>query len=42
MLAAGDKAPQVTGASYDGMRFDLGAPGRRPVLFLYPRANTGG
>ena len=42
MLAAGDKAPQVTGVSYDGRSFDLGAPGRRTVLFFYPKAFTGG
>ena len=42
MLAAGDKAPQVTGVSYDGSSFDLGAPGRRTVLFFYPKAFTGG
>ena len=34
MLKEGDKAPQVTGVSYDGASFDLGAPGQahRPVL----------
>jgi peroxiredoxin len=42
MLKEGDKAPAVTGASYDGTRFDLGAPGKRTVLFFYPKANTGG
>jgi hypothetical protein len=42
MLKEGDKAPAVTGVSYDGTSFDLGAPGRRTVLFFYPRANTGG
>jgi peroxiredoxin len=42
MLKQGDKAPQVTGVSYDGASFDLGAPGKRTVLFFYPKANTGG
>jgi hypothetical protein len=42
VLAAGDKSPQVTGVSYDGRSFDLGAPGKRTVLFFYPKANTGG
>ena len=42
MLKVGDKAPRVTGVSYDGTSFDLGAPGKRTVLFFYPKANTGG
>lgn len=42
MLKEGDQSPQVTGASYDGATFDLGAPGRRTVLFFYPKAATGG
>lgn len=42
MLKEGDKAPAVAGASYDGASFDLSAPGRRTVLFFYPKANTGG
>jgi peroxiredoxin len=42
MLKAGDRAPDVTGTSYDGTQFDLGAPGKRTVLWFYPKANTGG
>jgi peroxiredoxin len=42
VLKVGDKAPAVTGTSYDGTVFDIGAPGRRTVLFFYPKANTGG
>ena len=42
MLKVGDKSPAVSGTSYDGGRFDLGAPGRRTVLWFYPKANTGG
>lgn len=42
MLKEGDKAPVVTGVAFDGRRFDLGAPGKRTVLFFYPKANTGG
>ena len=42
MLKEGDRAPAVTGTSYDGRSFDLGAPGRRTALFFYPKANTGG
>ena len=34
MLKEGDKAPEVTGTSYDGGRFDLGAPGKRTVAVL--------
>ncbi|HSL95969.1 MAG TPA: hypothetical protein VLA35_08655 [Thermoleophilia bacterium] len=42
MPKEGEKAPAVTGTSYDGRTFDLGAPGVRTVLFFYPRAATGG
>jgi peroxiredoxin len=42
MLTPGEKAPTVTGTSYDGQTFDFGAPGRRTVLWFYPKANTGG
>ena len=42
MLKEGDKAPAVIGTSYDGATFDLGEPGKRTVLFFYPKANTGG
>jgi peroxiredoxin len=42
MLNEGDKAPAVTGTSYDGRRFDLGAPGAPTVLFFYPKAGTSG
>jgi peroxiredoxin len=42
MLKEGDQAPAVKGVSYDGRSFDLGAPGKRTVLFFYPKANTGG
>jgi len=42
VLKEGDKSPQVTGVSYDGASFDLGAPVRRTVLWFYPKANTGG
>ena len=42
MLKEGQQAPAVTGTSYDGSTIDLGAPGRRTVLFFYPKANTGG
>jgi peroxiredoxin len=42
MLKEGDKAPAVTGASYDGRTFDVGAPAARTVLFFYPKANTSG
>jgi peroxiredoxin len=42
LLKAGDKAPHVRGTSYDGRTFDLGNPGRRTVLWFYPKANTGG
>jgi len=42
VLKEGDKAPEVTGVSYDGAIFDLGAPGRRTALWFYPKADTGG
>jgi len=42
VLKEGDKSPEVTGMSYDGAAYDLGAPGRRTVLWFYPKANTGG
>ena len=42
MLQAGEKAPAVVGTSYDGSTYDLGAPGKRTVLWFYPKANTGG
>lgn len=42
VLKPGDKAPATTGTAYDGATFDLGAPGKRTVLFFYPKANTPG
>ena len=42
MLKSGDKTPATTGVSYDGATYDLGVPGRRTVLFFYPKANTPG
>jgi hypothetical protein len=42
VLKEGDKSPKVVGTSYDGVAIDLGAPGRRTVLWFYPKANTGG
>ena len=42
MLKQGDKAPAAHGIAYDGRTFDLGAPGRRTVLFFYPKASTPG
>ena len=42
MLKEGQKAPAVTGTSYDGRTVDLGAPGRPTALFFYPKAGTGG
>jgi peroxiredoxin len=42
VLTEGDKAPQVTGTSYDGSRYDLGQPGKKTVLWFYSKANTGG
>ena len=42
LLKVGDKSPAVSGVSYDGATFDLGAPGKRTVLWFYPKADTGG
>jgi hypothetical protein len=37
LLKEGDKAPALTGTSQDGRLFDLGAPGRRTVLWFTPK-----
>ena len=37
VLKAGDRSPPVVGSSYDGRAFDLGAPGRRTVLWFSPK-----
>ena len=42
MLKEGDKAPAVTGTSYDGRTFDIGAPAARTVLYFYGVAGTSG
>jgi peroxiredoxin len=42
MLKVGGKVPGVAGQSYDGRAIDIGVPGKRTVLFFYPKANTGG
>ena len=42
VLKEGEKSPKVTGTSYDASAFDLGAPGKRTVLWFYPKADTGG
>lgn len=42
MLDVGDRAPGVVGVSHDGRQFDLGLPGKRTVLWFYPKASTGG
>jgi peroxiredoxin len=42
VLREGEKAPAVSGTSFDGRIFDLGAPGKRTVLWFYPKANTSG
>lgn len=42
MHREGEKAPAVTGTSYDGRSFDLGVPGSSTVLWFYPKANTSG
>ena len=42
MLKEGDKAPAVTGTSYDGRTFDMGKPAARTVLYFYGQANTSG
>ncbi len=35
MVKEGDRTPAVTGVSYDGRTFDLGAPGTPTVLYFY-------
>ena len=42
VLKVGEKTPDVSGASYDGSTYSFGAPGKRTVLWFYPKANTGG
>ena len=42
MLTEGEKAPKLTGTTYDGQPFNVGAPGRRTVLWFFPKANTSG
>lgn len=42
MIGEGDRAPALSGRSYDGHVLNIGMPGRRTVLFFYPKANTGG
>ena len=42
MIQAGDRAPSVRGAAYDGTTIDLGAPGKPTVLYFYPKASTPG
>lgn len=42
MIHAGDKAPSVSGRAYDGTSIDLGVPGKRTVLYFYPKAGTAG
>jgi len=42
VLKVGEKAPDVSGSSYDGSTYSFGAPGQRTVLWFYPKANTGG
>jgi len=42
VLQEGEKAPQISGTSFDGRAIDLGAPGRLTVLWFYPEAFTSG
>ena len=42
VIQAGDKAPSVRGAAFDGTTIDLGAPGKPTVLYFYPKASTPG
>ena len=38
MLREGERVPAVVGTSYDGRTIDLGAPGKRTVLWFTPKA----
>jgi hypothetical protein len=42
MLTEGERAPRLTGTSYDGRPFNIGTPGRRTVLWFFPEVDTGG
>lgn len=42
MIKEGSKAPAIVATSYDGSSFDIGSPGRRTVLYFYPKASTPG
>jgi hypothetical protein len=42
VIEEGGKAPAVVARAYDGRTFDIGNPGRRTVLYFYPKASTSG
>jgi peroxiredoxin len=42
MLTEGDKAPKLTVTACEGRPFDIGAPGRRTVLWFFGKAGTSG
>lgn len=37
MLQAGDRSPAVGGTTYDGLKVDLGRPGKHAVLWFFPQ-----
>jgi hypothetical protein len=42
MLTDGEKSPQLSSKSYDGVAYDIGTPGKPTVLFFYVTADTPG
>jgi len=42
MIGEGDKAPAMTTALSDGTTLDLAVPGRKLVLYFYPKDDTSG
>lgn len=37
MLQEGDRSPSLVARTYDGRSVDIGAPGRRTVLWFFPK-----
>ena len=42
MIGVGDKVPGMSAALSDGSNLDLAAPGRKLVLYFYPKDDTSG
>ncbi len=42
MIGEGDQAPAISATASDGSTFNIGAPGRKLVLYFYPKDDTSG